>query len=525
MAQPIQVSPIQVGSGDGLEYLGQSISNIIKSKEARDRALREAVQKQKQVNNKIFGDSNELLMKFNDSASSMPINERDTIFSYGTRMLAQNINDPNYAQLAQKIVAEAYQAYNGWNDYFKKSDEAAKELSSKYGMDEKAIKSFAYKNIYDPKTNILKDPKSFGDVYSSVTSEVMSHPELYADQYKLTSSAYKDLDDIVGKPQIKSEKLELDPTGERVSKIGTKYSMSLFDKEDTRVDPITGLKYSKPSLSEYDYTGGVTNPKGGTYKILSDDKYEILNASGSPMIKQKLMIGAIEKIRDHNAEVFKKAGLGSPEELALSVSKNNASSFEDVKGFVNPFDESNMDLFQRIYASDFIRNSGRYDKNGNVIDFDIDKGVKRDRIRKEKTESEAKQSDYIKAYRNVSDIANKNMSERNRQFTGLSELPDYAQNIMLDEAKKSFGEKATVTDFQILKSGDELWLATAKPILDEDDKEKVAAGVPFKKLTREGIDVKASQPLGQKAKSAAVKGEQPTEKRKLKYNPNTGKYE
>jgi len=97
------------------------------------------------------------------------------------------------------------------------------------------------------------------------------------------------------------------------------------------------------------------------------------------MTKKKLFIGAIDKIREHNAKAFEAAGYSAAnaKEMALTVSKNNVNEWEKrgIPGFVNPFNTADVQSFERIYAKDFLRLSKQYDESGQAREFALNRGV------------------------------------------------------------------------------------------------------------------------------------------------------
>lgn len=516
MAQPISVSPIEMGGNEGIRYFGESLAFVAQQKAAREKALREAVLNQKKANDKIFGDTTELLARYHSNADNAPTQVRDQYFNQGIQELSKYANSPEFPKLASLVAAEAYKNMSGWDAYYKQTNEIAKQFATKDGgdFDEKKIKALAEK---------YREGKSLdklGDYTTDITNEIVSHPELYIDPYKLTSGAYADLDKMAGKPEKGGQKTSLDPTGMKESTLGTEYTTSMFDRLNPKQDPLTGMKYSQPSLSVE--PSAIAKPSGGAYEALTDDKFQMLK-SYSPSISRKLMIGALEKIRNHNAEVFKSAGVKNPEDMALSVSKNNVSQFEKIKGFVNPFDEASLDQFERSYAVDFIKGTGRYNEDLTTKDFKLDQKVKADNPRIPKTEKQVGDETYVKAFNEMLDITKANQG-RGETYTSLVDLPDFAQNAVMSQARNTVDKDVTASDIKLRENAGDVWIVAAKDIV-RDDEVKKKKDEPIVRLTKAAIDIKASKPLGTKAVKAAATEAEKEKQAKKKYNPQTGKYE
>lgn len=415
MAQSVQFTPIIIEQDDSIQRLGAMAQSIAQQKLARQQAVQEALLKQRNANNAIFGDAAKSIRQYYDNSKGLPQQDRDFEFESAMQEVSKIPADsPEYLKRITDAVNRASTKFNAGNRYFEAVESTIKNLTdSGLKINPDAVRQFAnsymydYKNVGQDNTRIVeglksgviqppsgmsvdqaiaeanqlqqrqvkvrKDLSQIGDPAMAIREEIISHPELYVDRAALKESANTEIDKFLKSAKPAGSKLSLDPTGTKVLNIGTTYDLSVFDKEDNVKDNVTGLSYKRPRLSTEKVTG-IFYKGGDQADVLSDEQYNLLTNSGKN-IKQEVMVTAIENIRDHNIEAFRRAGLDNPEQLALSVSKNNAAKFSQVPGFANPFDEDKVEIFQRAAAADILKQSGRYDKDGNVIGFRLDRGV------------------------------------------------------------------------------------------------------------------------------------------------------
>lgn len=386
MATTITINPV-IPSGDGgYELLTQSIMAGQEVKRKREEAIQKAILEQRTANQKLFGDTQESLRTFYKDANNVPAEVRNTIFNQGIEQLKAAANTPDFQARAQEIANQAFQLNNTYGSFYKGIADASKELSEKEGMDQATMLSFANKALFeeqkDAQGNIVKrslrDISNITDPVAFLRNEVMAHPELYINRAAMDTGAFKEMDELRKKDADISNELKLDPTGKKTVSLGYKYKLSPFETEEEKTDTVTGLKYKVPVLKEVKSTvtiPGTTN----TYRELDPVKYDQFIGQAGPMTKKKLFIGAIDKIREHNAKAFEAAGYSAAnaKEMALTVSKNNVNEWEKkgIPGFVNPFNTAEVQSFERIYAKDFLRLSKQYDESGQAREFALNRGV------------------------------------------------------------------------------------------------------------------------------------------------------
>jgi hypothetical protein len=186
------------------------------------------------------------------------------------------------------------------------------------------------------------------------------------------------MDELMKSDALVSNKLTLDPTGKKVLSLGYEYKLSPFEREEEKTDTTTGLKYKVPVLDTKPTS--ITIPGStDTYKQLDLVKYDQLQNMLGPSAKQKVYIGAIDKIKEHNARLLKQAGSPNPVESALAISSENFNSFaEKVPGLVNPYESSSIDTFSRIYMPEFLSTVKQYGDQGEAKAVKIDAGLKVD---------------------------------------------------------------------------------------------------------------------------------------------------
>ena len=103
------------------------------------------------------------------------------------------------------------------------------------------------------------------------------------------------------------------------------------------------------------------------FAALPEDRYQQLITDKS--ISNHVRMMAVAGMREINRQAFERAGMKYGH---LAVSKNNSSSFiGKVDGYVDPFSDANITLFERIAARDFLANSRSYDKDGYSVGMDV----------------------------------------------------------------------------------------------------------------------------------------------------------
>lgn len=382
MATTITINPV-IPSGDGgYEFLAKSIMAGQELKRRQEEAIQKAILEQRTANQKLFGDTQENLRTFYKDAASVPAEVKNTIFNQGIERLKAAANAPDFQAKAQEIANQAFQLNNTYASFYKGVADASKALSDEMGMDQGTMLSFANKALFqeqkDAQGNVvgktLRDISNITDPAAFLRDEVMAHPELYINRTAMDTGAFKEMSELRKNDADISNEFKFDPTGKKTLSLGYKYKLSPFEVEEERTDAATGLKYKVPVLKEVQSTvtiPGTTN----VYKELDPVKYDQFIGQAGPMTKRKLYIGAIDKIREHNAKALETAGVKGANDVALTISKNNVSMFEKVPGFVNPFNPANVESFERIYAKDFLRLTKQYDENGQAKEFTLNRGV------------------------------------------------------------------------------------------------------------------------------------------------------
>jgi len=415
MAQTANFTPVVLDRDNSLPYLNQTLQTIAAQKQARQLAVQDAMLKQRNINNAIYGDAAKNIREYYDKSKGLPQQDRDLELLTSMEALRRIPADsPEYLKLANQAVNTAATKFTAGNRYFEGVESAIKDMTDKgYKINPDAVRQFANSYMYDYRTEgqdnsriiegikagvvqlpagmskeqaiaeamangsrtvkVRKDLSAIRDPAMAITEEVLGHLELYTDRPSVKEAAFNEIDKIYKEARPAGDKLALDPTGTKTVKIGTDYTMSMFDTEEESTDNITGLKYKKPRLN-LTKVDGMLYKGGDQADILNEEQFQILINSGKN-VQQEVMVGALENIRAHNAEAFRRAGVPNPEQTAMAVSKNNASRFSEVPGFANPFDEGQIEYFQRAAAADLLKQSGRYDKDGYVLGFRLDRGV------------------------------------------------------------------------------------------------------------------------------------------------------
>ena len=387
MATTITINPV-IPSGDGgYQLLTQSIIANQEMKRKQEEAIQKAIIEQRTAQQKLFGDTQENLRTFYKDASSVPAEVRNSVFNQGIQELMKAASQPDFQARAQDIANRAFQSFNTYDSYYKNAAAKAKELASKYAMDEASLLTFANNAVFneqkDAKGNIisrsLKDISKISDPASFLESEAVLHPDIYSDKFKLEENAKKEMKDLLAADAEVSDSLKLDPTGKNVKSLGYKYKLSAFEDQEEKTDPVTGLKYKAPVIKQVDSDVRMPGSEA-TYKELAPVNFEKFIGVAGPMTQQKIQIGALEKIREHNAGIIEKfkdalrlGGIPSAD-VSLTVSRNNVNMFKSIPGFVDPFNPSNVDTFSRIYANDFLRLQKKYNEKGERVDIGLERG-------------------------------------------------------------------------------------------------------------------------------------------------------
>ena len=384
MARTITVSPVIPSDGGSYELLARSIQASQEAKRKREQATYDAIIEQQKANQLLFGDTSKELRRLYNDASSVPIQIRDEKLAQAMQKVKEAIGSPNQFEITQDSITELTTTLNQYNTFYKGTKEAIDALTPE-GIKPDVVAAFVNKTVFDEFTDQrgkvmsrkLRDVSEINDPKSFVLKEVATNPELYYDEGMLSTKAAEELSKITQKDATVDEKLELDPTGKKVIKIGFQYKLSPFEREEERIDDVTKLKYKVPVLDIK--PTDVSKPGSDqVYEGLDIVKYNNLKGALGPASRKKVMIGAINLIRKHNEDVLREAGHPNPKKAALSLSQNNiASNMQKLPGLINPYEESNIDTFSRIYMPDFIKGVKAYDEKGQGKGFTISRGENR----------------------------------------------------------------------------------------------------------------------------------------------------
>ena len=416
MAQTANINPVVLEKDNSIQVAGQMITNAAKQRSAQQTAVKNAILKQRTANDAIFGSESKNIREYYDKSKSLAPAERDRILTEKMAMLARIPKDsPEYLRAATQVTNEASSAFNGINQTFAETDAVIDEMT-KAGrkINPDAVRRLAATNMYNysvsgqdntslieglqsgvieplggitreqaiqeammngqvqvKKLKPVSDLQNFG---ANLRDEINAHPELYADRGAVKQDANSNISKFLSTAKPAVSKLTLDLTGTKTTNIGTDYTITPFDVEEKIKDKETGLEYSRPKLSTTPVKG-LFYKGGNSVDALGDEQYQMLIGSGGQAVQDELTISALENIREHNAEVFRRAGVPNADKIALTVSKNNASTFMQVPGFIDPYDEGQVEVFQRAAAADLLKQSGRYDKDGYVSGFKLDRGI------------------------------------------------------------------------------------------------------------------------------------------------------
>jgi hypothetical protein len=195
-----------------------------------------------------------------------------------------------------------------------------------------------------------------------LSAEVSAPPELYYNIKNGASVAGKGLVDMDKTAPVIEVETTIDPTGIDKRTAAFKVPVRVGEIVEEYKDPTTGLPIKRTKLASENVTVGKQQ-----FAAIPEDQYQKLIADKS--ISNHVRMIAIAKMREANKVAFEKAGI---KDGHLAVSKNNSASFVGkVDGYIDPFSESNIYMFERIAARDFLANSRGYDSNGYSIGMDI----------------------------------------------------------------------------------------------------------------------------------------------------------
>ena len=248
MATTITINPV-IPSGDGgYELLARSIMAGQEVKRKQESAIQEAIAKQNEVQQKLWGDYNKNIQQFYKDAPTVPAQIKNQILQQaiddGTNALKSGANIAEVNRMLQERANNALMSYQTYDSFYKGTVATAKELAEQLGMDEGKIINFANKFAYSGGIPSVGDPAAF------IKDEVAAHPELYVNVPKLHTAAAKEMEEITKKDAEVSSDLKLDPTGKKTISLGYKYKLSPFETEEEKTDDVTGLKYKVPVLKE-----------------------------------------------------------------------------------------------------------------------------------------------------------------------------------------------------------------------------------------------------------------------------------
>lgn len=380
MARTITVSPVIPSDGGSYELLARSIQASQEAKRRREQATRDAIIEQQKANQLIYGDTSKELRKLYSDATNVPTQIRDSKLAEAMQKVKSALGSPNQFEVTQDSINELATTLNQYNTFYKGAKEAIDALTPE-GVKPEVVAAFVNRTVFDEFTdqrgNVmsrkLRDVSDINDPKSFVLKEVATNPEFYYAEELLAPKAAEEFSKITQKDPTVKEDLELDPTGKKVIKLGYQYKLSPFEREEERTDNVTGLKYKVPVLDTKP-TEIFRPGSDQVYEGLDIVKYNNIKSSLGPASSKKVLIGAINLIRKHNEDVLREAGHPDPEKGALSLSQNNiASNMQKMPELINPYEESNIDTFSRIYMPDFIKGIKAYDEKGQGKAFEIGK--------------------------------------------------------------------------------------------------------------------------------------------------------
>lgn len=518
MAQAITVQPIVTQQDDSWSNFNQAIALRSRQRQEMDALRFKAEQDQQRQseqlrieqarnNAKIFGDSVQNLTKlFTENAANLPQEVRDRGLSEAISQLiqAQKDNPESLQYMAPLLVSGVSSKATGIKNYFDNAAKTISELKTQ-GFDPGHLMAVATKNLYDETDNsqlidglqkgtiqppagvtveqaiaqasatnghrTYKNVAQLGDISEMLKSQAFAHPEIFADKGTLNDVAYEDLKNSdLFKGKKAGDKKSFDPTGSMLKFVGTDYTMNSYNRLEVAKDPVTGLEYKRPVLDLVSSDKLMLDPNGKPYMMLADDKFNKLIES-KQSINNRIKIGALDEIRDHNEQVFVKLGY-NPEEakdLSLSISANNALEMSKrFPGIINPFDKASNNVFQKIYGAKFLLGSSGYKDNGEPIDFQLDNKV--DRPKPPTTIVNIGTSGGVvgnPAYQRIQDITSKELSSKAKQYVSVNSYPTSDVPLLLQTAQSAMpGVKFTADQLgiKIDPSTGRLGIYAVKPI-------------------------------------------------------------
>lgn len=370
MAQEVNARPVILEQGQGAQYFAESLANIAAQKSAQQKAIRDAELARDKDLYDLLGDSSKKVIEYYDKASTN--GGRDIInaeLSATLKNLATGIKDrktdPSLArEYSIGVIADASQRAGRISDFFAGVNKKAEEYAAQ-GFDPNAIKAYVGKAIETGGGLNADTISKIGDPSAFIDKFVSSDITLFANRAVTRDKANKDVETLLKEGKDTSTNLEMDPTGKKTFKLGTKGFATVFDEEIEEVDPVTGLKFNRPVLKKEDISFINATRKG-----LPEDSYNLLISKASPITRNEIIIGAAEKIKENNKRALQESGY--PADTILTITQDNVGKWMDrVPGFINPFNDGEVEKFKRVYALDLIQGSGAYSEDGKSKRFSI----------------------------------------------------------------------------------------------------------------------------------------------------------
>lgn len=377
MAQPFSVPPITFDSKlpEIIMRTGENLMAVAAQKQKQEAEAVRLAMEQKKDQEKIFGEAVKQMTSLTQTYSNVGPELANRTIVDGINRLKEEFKAGRISTTGQLVVGNASLTLNGYNGFVKNGDAAVAKYTE-MSFDKDAMTAFLKKTL-----NATTDPATLGDPYQILTSELEAHPELYYNIKNGTSSAGKGLAEVDSKaPVIKSSKT-IDPTG--TNKMTAEFSVPVRVGEvvEEYKDPVSGLPIKRTKLAAENVVVGKQQ-----FAALPEEQYQ--NLVKDKAISNHVRMLAIYYMRGFNKKAFENAGETAASQIKdpatqsivkgilgnsyLAVSKNNSSSFiGKVDGYVDPFSDANITLFERIAARDFLANSRSYDKDGYSVGMDV----------------------------------------------------------------------------------------------------------------------------------------------------------
>jgi hypothetical protein len=359
MAQPFSVPPITFDSKlpEIIMRTGDNLMAVAAQKKKQEAEVARLAMEQKKDQEKIFGETVKQMTSLAQSYSGVGPEIANRTIVDGINRLKEEFRQGRISTTGQLVVGNASLTLNGYNGFVKNGDAAVEKISSEMGFDKEAMTAFLKRTLASSES-----PATLGDPFQVLSAEVSAHPELYYNFKNGASVAGKGLVDVdKTAPVIKVEKT-IDPTGVDKRTAAFSVPVRIGEVVEEYKDPVSGLPIKRTKLASENATVGKQQ-----FAALPEDQYQKLITDKS--IANHVRMMGIAYMRQVNKEAFDKAGI---KDGHLAVSKNNSTSFVgNVDGYIDPFSESNIYMFERIAARDFLANSRGYDSNGYSIGMDI----------------------------------------------------------------------------------------------------------------------------------------------------------